>query len=87
MAKKKKLKLRPCFVLKEVKVSMKDLKKGDIFRLGPASSEDVFANEPTEYCLVLTDAVPTPPDGNYVVGCEALAFTRTVSHPLVNLRS
>ena len=72
------MKMRKCFVLRQVEVDMAQVKKGDIFRLTPQDgSEDKFL-DPKEWELAVSDAKPCEPEGNYVVEAEPVVVTRMV---------
>lgn len=64
--------LRKCFVLREVQVEMKDLKKGDVFRLGKAAPDDCVNEK--EYSVASGDAYSEPPEGNIGVTAEPVVL-------------
>ena len=55
--------LRKCFVLKEVEMTMPELKKGDVFRVDPIDGTDVI-NIRGKWKIALTDAKSRSPAGN-----------------------
>jgi len=77
------LKLRKCFVLKEVEIDMDKLKKGDVFRLGKASQEDCVNED--QWSLAKTDSYPAKPDGNSGVDANHLEFVE-VPTPRINFK-
>lgn len=55
---KQKFKMRKCFVLREVPIKFKDLRKGDVFRLALASENDEVD---LGWGIAQTDAEGPPP--------------------------
>ena len=75
---KQKLKLRKCYVLREIEVSgLADVKKGDIFRMSKCSPRDPVSED--EWCIADQDAAPHKPRGNSVVTCTRISFVKDVA--------
>lgn len=68
------IKRREVRVLREIKIDMEDIKKGDIFRSLPADETDVQAN-PESWWMASKDAEKVSPEKGYaVVNCEPMSF-------------
>jgi len=70
----KQLELRKCFVLEEVEIDFKDLKKGDLFRQGK-TKEDT-GHDDDSYWVSCNDAFPEKPEGNSGVRAHKISFVK-----------
>lgn len=65
------LKFRECFVkrdVKEVLTPLEDVKKGEVFKLNPASAFDHSCHE--GWWVARTDGDKIPPEGNAIIEAE-----------------
>lgn len=73
--------MRKCFVLREVEVPMEELKKGDVFRLEPATPDDAVNVGHHEYSLAKNNASKLEnEEWNCVVEASNISFVLS-EHP------
>ena len=66
------MKLRKCFVLREVEVSLIDIKADDIYRLEKAGPEDPVSSN--QWMIAESNAVACDPPGNVAVKSQNVAL-------------
>ena len=66
-----KVDLRQVYVLREVALDIKKLRKGDVYRLARANKDDKFI-DPNEFFLCTKKPEKLPQSGNYRIGGQML---------------